>query len=234
MKCVVPLAGPDLVHEQHRFRPWTPIDGQTLLARALHMRAWAGDLRPSDYIFVLREVEGLSELEVWLNLEWPGCRVVRVSDLTDGALFSVLAGLALVGSTDEPVIIDLADILFSDGPMDLLASLNAPGVGAVVPCFVSNDPCYSYLRLEDGVVVEAAEKRVISDRASAGVYAFKSVPVFLRAAAHSMDMREQVAHKGALFVCPSINGVLAQGLQVLAPMLDNVEPVGKAFHTVTK
>jgi hypothetical protein len=231
MKCVVPLAGPDLVHSEHRFRAWVPYDGIPVLQAALEMRAWRRELKGSDYIFVVRTVPGVEQLETWLSERWNGCKVVRLSHLTGGALFSSLAGVAMLEAGSGPIVVDLADILFRSGPADLSSLFSRQGLGAVVPCFSSTEPCYSYLRMENGAVVEAAEKRVISEHASAGVYMFQGFQTFLRAAAHSVTNFEKLSYKGSLFVCPMVNGVLADGLSVEAPLLSDVTPFGKIFHS---
>ena len=162
MKCIVPLAGPDLIHPVHGLRPLLDYHGQPLLAAALESRPWRAALQSSDFIFVVRAVEPLEVLTAYLAATWPGSRIIVLSDLTEGAMLTVMAGLALAAD-DEPLIVDLADILFEAdlSPTALLVGK----VGCVVPCFASSDDCYSYLRSEDGRVVEAAEKRVISDAA---------------------------------------------------------------------
>jgi hypothetical protein len=99
-----------------------------------------------------------------------------------------------------------------------------------VPVFTADEGCYSYLRIEGGRVIEAREKLVISDNASAGVYMFRDVQTFLRAASHSIDHRDTLSWKGALFICPMVNGVIAAGQEVLAPHVPNCVPVGKMFH----
>jgi len=146
------------------------LDGTPLIEAALKQRAWAVRLAPEDYIFVVRAVEKLDVLTGYLSRNWPGCRIVTLSHLTGGAVFSALAAMALV-QPDEPLIIDLADILFSDGPDDPQALFAAEGHGAVVPVFVSDESCYSYLDIVEGQVTRAVEKQVISNHASAGVSA---------------------------------------------------------------
>lgn len=233
MKCVVPLAGPDLWSEQYGLRPLVDVDGQPLIEAALRPRAWAGALGSQDYIFVVRETTGLAELTAYLRRAWPGCRIVTLSDMTGGALFSVLAAMALV-PPDEAIVVDLADILFSGGPDDPQGLFVREGHGAVVPTFPSEEPCYSYLRIADGLAIEAREKQVISSHASAGVYMFRNIEVFLAAAAHNIAHRESLGVKGSLFVCPMVNGVIASGHTVIGPDVGDCRPVGKIFHATGK
>lgn len=229
MKCIVPLAGGDLVHPQYRFRPWFPVDGQPLLRLALGERAWADKLSSADYIFVLREVDGVDALAEWLRDEWPGCTILRLSRMSGGAMLTALTGVAMLPNDDEAVVVDLADILFTTGPKDP-ASMLDESVGAIIPCFLSNEPCYSYLRKEGGRVVEAAEKRVISEHASAGVYIFRDRNSYLSAAQYCLEHASTMTVRGVHFICPMANGIIAAGLEVLAPLIDDVRPVGKAFH----
>ncbi|TCL96528.1 hypothetical protein C8J38_101889 [Rhizobium sp. PP-WC-2G-219] len=229
MKCIVPLAGPDLWTEKHGLRPLVNHEGTPLIEAALRPRAWASRLSPSDYVFVVRETTGLLDLVAFLKDAWPGCRIVTLSHLSAGALFSCLAATALVPA-DEPLIIDLADVLFHEGPDDPAALFAQGPYGAIVPVFASREPCYSYLTIIDGLVTRAREKQVISSHASAGVYLFRNLEVFLSASAHSIAHRDELAHKGSLFICPMINGVIADGHAVVAPHILDCQPVGKIFH----
>lgn len=229
MKCIVPLAGPDVWSDRYGLRPLFKVDGQPLIDLALRSRAWNAMLAGKDYIFVLRETDGVEQLGSHLSASFPGCRFVTLSQLSGGALFSVLAAMALVEPA-EPLIIDLADILFSHGPADPAALFAQEGLGAAVPVFLSGESCYSYLRIESGLAVEAREKQVISDHASAGVYMFRNVEVFLEAASHSIRHRDMLAYRNSLFICPMVNGVVAAGLKVVAPAVSDCRPVGKLFH----
>jgi hypothetical protein len=229
MKCIVPLAGPDLVHPDYGFRPMYPVDGRTLLEVAIEGRPWRAGLTGSDFTFVVREVKELGRLTCWLEATWPGCTIVRLPVLTGGAMFSALSGVALQRAEGEVLCIDLADILFQ-GDLSDPELLFVDRVGMIVPCFRSDDPCYSYLRTEDGQVVEAAEKRVISEHASAGVYFFKDRETYLGAASHAIRNADTLAVGGVHFICPMANGVIARGQSVLIPSVEDAEPIGKRFH----
>jgi hypothetical protein len=223
-RCIVPLAGPDVIRADGALAPLKPVDGRPMIRRVLESRAWAHRLASEDYVFVLRDLPQVAELDAFLRATWPGCGVVRLSHPTGGALFSALAGLALVPADAGPVIVDLADILF-DG--DIWPQPWPASLGGVTPCFRSREERFSYLRLDGDRVLETAEKRVISDAASAGVYLFHDPGVLLAAAAHSIAHRQGLAHRGALFVCPAMNGVIAQGLDVAAAWVENVRVLEK-------
>lgn len=228
MKCIVPLAGPDLYTEKWGLRPLVQFDGKPLIEYALKGRPWFSSLDGSDFYFVVRDVEEVGLLEGRLRLMFPGCYVVRLPHLTGGAMFTALAGVSLTSSTSSPIVIDLADMIFSDWSADL--SMPWPkDVGALFPTFTSADPRYSYLREVDGVVVEAAEKQVISNIASVGVYIFKDQETFVSAAAYSIKNRARLTVFGAQFVCPMANGVIADGQKVVTVDVQECRPIGDIF-----
>jgi hypothetical protein len=157
---------------------------------------------------------------------------VILPGLTKGALLSALAGAAAIPALDEPLIVDLADILYS-AAVDIERSFAAdPSVGALAPYFEANDPCYSYFTFGlDDTIDFAAEKKIISRHASAGTYIFRSAAHFMAAAGRSMvEARDELAVGNVLFVCPALNGILRQGLRVMPFQARNVRAVSKLLH----
>lgn len=234
MQCVIPLAGPQLTHPRHGLIPKYPVDGVPLLRRTIETRSWwkAGRLRANDLTFVLREGIELKEISAAVAEWFPECRTVTLSHVTRGAVLSALAGTAAVSALDEPLIIDLADILY-ESDADVEAYFAADGsVGAVATYFEARDACYSYFTFgPDGSVTSAVEKKVISSHASAGTYIFRTAGHFVAAAGRSLvEARAELTVNDALFVCPVLNSVVRQGLKVIALEARNVRSVSKLLH----
>lgn len=237
MQCIVPLAGPQPTHPRHGLLAFYPVDGEPLLKRTLQTRPWwrSERLGAEDLFFVLREGSEYVTLRDAVVSWFPGCRVVTLSQLTRGALLSALAGAAMITALDEPLVVDLADILYDvDLDVDNRFSADA-SAGALVPYFEDDDVCYSYFRLgQDGSVAFAAEKKVISSHASAGTYIFRSTPHFIAAAGQSLrQSRDELAVGSALFVCPVLNSVIRNGARVLAVPARNVRSISKLAHQNT-
>lgn len=226
LNIVVPLAGPDFVSADGRLKALADIGAaDPFLHATLKQRPWATGTAPSAYAFVLHDRDETrafadNHLQSW----FPGCRTVFLSHFTAGAAFSSLAGAALQLTADNrPVVIDLADILYTSDLDPALHFARNAGDGGLALTFQSSNPIYSYLRKnERGVVVEVAEKKVISDEASAGTYAFRSGPVLLRALAHALENAVTQTHRDLFFVCPLFNGVLAQSLAVATRTVTDV------------
>lgn len=227
LKILVPLAGPDFVAADGRLKALADIGaGDPFLHAALKQRPWAKDAVGSDYAFVLHDRQETRAFANTHLLSWfPGCRTVFLSHYTGGAAFSSLAAAALqLGADNGPLVIDLADIFYASDLDPARHFAENPGDGGLALTFQSANPIYSYLRKDDGgVVVEAAEKKVISNEASAGTYAFRSGPVLLRALAHAMENAASQTHRGLFFVCPLFNGVLSQSLAVATVTVNDVQ-----------
>lgn len=214
---IVPLAGPDFMLSEGQVKAEIPYRGTTLLQACLESRPWRalGGEDGARYVFVLYDTEATRAFAArYLRKHYPASRQVFLSAYTKGAAFSVLAGCSLA-KPDETLVVDLADIFYEsdlDSPQALLEA-NA-SAGAIGLTFAAHSPSYSYLREEDGIVVEAREKVVISEHASAGTYIFKDVATYL-AALGWYQAHPEYLHNGLYFICPMFNGVLAHGMRVL-------------------
>ena len=230
MLCIVPLAGPDFHDPAYGVKPFTRVGGETLIEATLGRRSWLrnGMLQTADIVFVLRDIPQAADAGARLAQIFPGARFVFLSDGTGGALLSALAGASL--ARDEgPVIVDLADLAF-DMDYEMSGRLAVPKADGFIPWFHSADPAYSYLRFEGDRIVETAEKQVISRHASAGVYAFASLSRFLRAAAGCLSNPAAYRVKGALFLCPAYNVLIAEGCHIEGGEVGNVQAHSKQFH----
>lgn len=230
MDVIVPLAGPDFVAADGAVKALIPFGGEPLLWHVLKSRPWAAAI--GSYTFVLRDgAETRAFAAEHLSRWYPGASQIFLSTFTKGAACSALAGLACRGEQRQPLIVDLADILYTSS-LDVMARLEqSPGCGGLALTFQSTNPLYSYLRCDQsGTVVEAAEKRVISAHASAGTYIFRDGATYLQALAHAFANEASQVCNGLFYVCPLFNGILAQGLGVeLEPVYDVVDIKTEAY-----
>ena len=231
MKCIIPLAGSDIYTEEFGLKPAYEIDGEPLLVKAICSRYWYGEtLFEEDLIFVIRNIEQLDELISFLQSNFPKKRHVIIPEFTKGALMSVLAGASLVKDFTEPIVIDLVDILFSSNVRPVKTFNEDESIKGIIPYFHSDNPKYSYLKLDDDSnVVATREKEVISNYASAGVYFFNNLQTFLNAATFSINQFSKVAHNDLLYLCPSYNGIITKTNKVKAVKVDVQNEISLLF-----
>lgn len=233
MSSIIPLAGPDFVHPTLGIKPLLPVDGEPLLKRVITSRPWwrSGDLQASGLIFVLRDVPETSEVIDLINDWFPGSQTAILSNLTAGALMSVVAGVALVKDLAAPLCVDLVDILYETEDIMVDRFQYRANLGGIVPYFESNEACYSYLQMTDEKnIIRAVEKLVISNDASAGTYWFRDAATYLNAVSFSLRHVPDLSVKGILFVCPAINYMISRRQDVIGIPVSQVQPISKTFH----
>ena len=106
--------------------------------------------------------------------------ILRLRGNTKGALCSVLMAIDMI-NTSEPLFISNSDQIFThDLSGDIQKFCTSP-LDAACMTFNSVHPRWSYVRtLENGEVIEAAEKRPISRNAIAGFYMYKRGDEFVK------------------------------------------------------
>ncbi len=224
MRIIVPLAGPDFILKGGTLKAEIDLDGEPMLRQILKSRPWAKTLTAKDYSFILIDAAENRAFAAGALTEWyPDASVTFISRYTRGAALSALAGMASAENIDAPIIVDLADIMYTSSLDPAAVFYENPDCGAIALTFKSNDPAYSYIKLDAfGCFVEAAEKQVIADNASAGTYLFRDMATYLRALAHGLDNEESQTFRGLFFVCPLLNGVKKQGKGVWLDIVTDV------------
>ena len=218
MKCIVPLAGPDIYNNKYGLKPAYEIDGEPLLYKALNSRCWYGNvIKEDDLIFVMRNFEQLKGLQQLITSLFPKGRQLIIPDLTRGALMTTLAGTSIIEDYSETIVVDLVDILFTSDfkPEEIFEKDES--ISGIIPYFESKHPQYSYLEIDNySNVLRTREKKVISNYASAGVYFFKNLSIFLASVQYSIDNESYISFKSKLFLCPSFNGIINEKYNVKA------------------
>lgn len=217
MNIIVPLAGPNMLLVDGSLKCCKKVGGVPLLRAALKSRPWSKDNVSINYFFVL---EDLPETRAFANgdlVDWyPRAKVAFISKQTQGAALSVLGGLSMAQPNDDPVIVDLADIIYeTDAKLQELFD-NEDKIGAVAFTFRSARPEYSYLSFDaDNKFLEAREKVVISEHASAGTYVFKNYSIYLLCLSWYLSIGKEYRFNDLYFVCPLLNALRLYDLGVV-------------------
>jgi hypothetical protein len=222
MNVIVPLAGPDFIQADGYIKGLLSLDGKPLIRGALDSRPWACSVR--HYSFVLYDCQHARDFaDNYLTQWYKNCSVVFVSRYTRGAALSALSGVCTLANFSQPLVIDLADIIFTSNSNIKELFQKVPSVDGIALFFKSSKSQYSYLVSDvSGFLSAAAEKKVISDQASSGTYIFRNSSVFLMAVVHALENESTQAYNNLFYVCPLFNGIIAQGRKVLLEPVFNV------------
>jgi len=160
-------------------------------------------------VTIRREEDRKHHTGAVIHLIEPRADVVLIDD-TAGAACSALLAIEHIDPNAPLVIMNGDQLLRADLPQ-ILEDFAKQDLDGGIIVFEAVHPRWSYVRCDaDGYVVETAEKRPISNLATAGIYYFKRAGDFLSA---TMSMIKKNAHVGNnYFVCPAYNElVLNQG-----------------------
>lgn len=147
----------------------------------------------------------------------PNASIVKVPSNTKGAACTALLAAADLDHEDELLIVSANE--FIDRPLGAIVNdFRTKGYDAATLVFQSVHPRYSYVKVNDGLVTEAAQCVPISRHATTGFFWFRKAGDFIEAIESAI--RKDAHHDGQYFVAPLFNELLLRGRKVGATPID--------------
>jgi HAD superfamily hydrolase (TIGR01509 family) len=167
----------------------------------------------ANFIFVVQKSHREKyNLDSMLSLICPGCKVVEVNSVTEGAACTVLLAKDFIDN-DEPLVIANSDQFIEWNSLEFFYKMNEQNLDAGIVSFRATHPKWSYARVDDnGFVTEVAEKNPISDIATVGIYYWKHGKDFVKYAESMISKDIRVNNE--FYVCPVFNEALLSGLKI--------------------
>lgn len=205
-------------------KPLLPIHGVPMIEVVVRNLAPS---EPARFVFVCQREHlathaGLAD---GLRAAAPGCAIVPIDGVTEGAACTVLLAEREIDPDDVLVIANSDQWI--DHAMDAhLALLRGERLDGLIMTMTADDPKWSFVELDARRrVTNVVEKVVVSDEATVGVYTFARGADFVRAARATIAADERV--NGEFYVAPTYNVLIAQGAQV---GIDNVGSDGDGMY----
>ncbi len=212
MNVLVLMAGGDSRFEEAGYtfpKNLIEIDGVSLVERVVQNLAGLR-ARGCRFLFAIRRDESQKHHTAeMIQLLVPESTILLAPSLTGGAACTTLLAVEHIDS-QEPLLIVNGDVVLDADIPAIIDDFQQRGLDGGIVVFRSAHPRWSHVRCDaEGHVVEAAEKRPISDLATTGHYFFREGRDFVRAAKEAI--RKDAHVNNAFFVCPCYNElVLAQ------------------------
>jgi dTDP-glucose pyrophosphorylase len=190
-------------------KPLIPIQGTPMIKVVID------NLRPSRdhrFVFICQrehvEAYGLNEkLETWA----PGCIIVQIDTVTEGAACTVLLAKDHIG--DGPLMIANSDQYIDIDINDYLAIGDRDGIDGLIMTMTADDAKWSYVGLNDqNLVNRVVEKQVISNEATVGIYNFARGKDFLHGAERMIAEDKRV--NGEFYVAPVYEELIEDGARI--------------------
>jgi hypothetical protein len=179
----------------------------------------------ANFIFVVQKSHRKKyNLDSMLSLICPGCKIVEVDGVTEGAACTVLLAKEFIDN-DESLVIANSDQFIEWNSLEFFYKMNEQNLDAGIVSFRATHPKWSYAKVdENGFVTEVAEKNPISDIATVGVYYWKHGKDFVKCA-ESMILKD-IRVNNEFYVCPVFNEALLAGLKVKTFDISNMWGIG--------
>lgn len=164
------------------------------------------------FIYICQE-EHLEKFGLREELERmaPGCEIITIDHITEGAACTVLLAEKYINN-DEPMMIANSDQFVDTDINDYLAAIgDADGLIMTMP---ETDPKWSYIKYDKNKnVTLVREKEVISDEATVGIYNYAHGSDYVKYA-HQM-IEKNIRVNNEFYVAPVYNEAIEDGKRIV-------------------
>lgn len=232
LQIVIPMAGLGSRFTKAGYtdpKPFIDVAGKPMIHRVIENLT---PYQPHKFILLARR-----EHEDYVDRHLSFADVIWVEEMTEGAACTVLLAKDKLNQYDPLVIANSDQIVEwnssnsiksvmldcelntlwfreTNNIDDMINHAKWQGFISSIATFTASHPKWSYaktkrLRLAEKLsVTEVAEKKVISDNATVGVYYFETASLFIDAA-HNM-IKKNIRVNGEFYVCPVFNEIIAR------------------------
>ena len=163
-------------------------------------------------------------LKYLLNLIAPGCNIVQVDGLTEGAACTTLLAKEFIDN-DAPLVMANSDQFIEWNSNECMYAFSADSIDGGIITFESTHPKWSYAKLgEDGFVCEVAEKKPISNLATVGVYYWKHGSDYVKYAEQMIAKNIRVNNE--FYVAPVFNEAVSDSKKIRVKSIDRMWGIG--------
>ena len=221
MNIVIPMAGAGSRFEKAGFsfpKPLIEVRGDPMIAQVVRNLNLQGR-----YIFLVQKSHYEKyDLQGMLSMIAPGCKIVQIDGVTEGAACTVLKAKEFIDN-DEPLIISNSDQWIKWNSFETISSFNDAHGGILT--FKSVHPKHSFAKVDgDGFVTEVAEKNPISSDATVGIYHWKRGSDWVKYAEQMIE--KNIRTNNEFYVCPVYNEAIQAGLKIKASLVDEMWGMG--------
>ena len=148
--------------------------------------------------------------------------VVQLNGITEGAACTLLTAKEFIDNK-VPLLSFNSDQMIDYDPNETYSRLSLHDGG--MPCFKGQGPKWSYAKTdEDGYVIEVAEKKQISDDATAGYYYWSRGSDFVKYAEEMIEADDRLNNE--FYVAPVYNYAVKAGKKIVITQVDRVYQMG--------
>jgi len=165
------------------------------------------------FIYVVqKEHRAKYNLDTLLNLITPGCKIVEVDGLTEGAACTTLLAKEYINN-NQPLLMANSDQFVEWDSNEFMYKMIEQKVDGGIVTFNATHPKWSFAKIDEyGYVTEVAEKNPISDIATVGVYYWAKGSDYVKYTEQMIEKNIRVNNE--FYVCPVFNEAISDGKKI--------------------
>jgi len=200
-----------------------------ILIKGKHMIELVIDnLKPAQkhrFIFVCQSIHLKKyPMRALLEEKAPGCEIIQVDEVTNGAACTVLLAKEFINNRDQLMIANCDQYIHID-INKYLVKLDDPSADGLIMTMKAYDNKWSFIKLNDkNEITKVVEKEVISDEATVGIYNYQRGEDFVWAAEKMIAKNLRVNNE--FYVAPTYNEMIKAGNKIRN---FNIGEIGKSM-----
>jgi len=223
LNVLIPMAGAGSRFEQAGYtfpKPLIDVQGRPMIqvvTENLNIKA--------NFIYVVQKSHREKyNLDTLLDLITPGCKIVEVDGITEGAACTALLAKEHIDS-EAPLFFANSDQFVEWDSNEFLYKMNETEADGGIVTFKATHPKWSFAKVNsEGLVTEVAEKNPISEIATVGFYYWKHGSDFVKYAEQMIDKDVRVNNE--FYVCPVFNEAIADNKRIRTFNIDKMWGLG--------
>ncbi len=179
----------------------------------------------ANFIFLVRDTDEYEyDISAFLQDIQPGCRVVLVEGLTEGAACTTLLAEQEINDDRHLVIANCDQLMEWDSARFYYQTISQKMDGCI-PVFRSTHPKWSYAKSGlNGLVTEVAEKNPISEHATTGIYYWNRGSDYVKFA--KQMIARNIRTNNEFYTCPVYNEAIQAGKKISTYNVDKMWGTG--------
>jgi len=164
----------------------------------------------ANYIYIVqKEHYEKYNLKFMLEMITPNCRIIQIDELTEGAACTTLLAKEFIDN-DEQLVIANSDQFIKWDSSSFMYAMQGDHIDGGILTFYNTHPKWSYVKVNDsGFVTELKEKKVISNKATVGIYHWSKGSEYVQYA--EQMIKNNIRVNGEFYVAPVYNEAIADG-----------------------
>ena len=179
----------------------------------------------ANYIFIIQKSHQKKfNIKSLLITIQPNCKIIELSKVTEGAACTTLLAKKYINN-NKPLIIANSDQFIEWNSSKIMYKFNSKKVDGGILVFKSIHPKWSYAKTNaSNEVIQVAEKKVISNNATVGVYYWRKGLDYVKYA--EKMIKKNIRVNNEFYVCPVFNEAISNSKKIIIERVDKMWGLG--------